>query len=150
MRMLKKKALFVISAAFYAFWYFYLTQVIYSNVDGHIVSAVILNMLLILLFVISEKIENYFLKKIKSKETTEKPGVFKRILMAYFGGASFKSALYFFYIFFTIYSAIHAADPDFFPFRFSDSYLLSVRYGILFLLAADKFFEQIFKDITKK
>lgn len=113
MHMLKKKALFVISAALYAFWYFFLTQVIYSNVHGHMVSAVIWNMLLILFFVISEKGEDYLLKKIKPKNETEKVNIFRKILMSYLGGASFKSALYFFYIFMTIYSAILAADPDF-------------------------------------
>jgi len=73
-----------------------------------------------------------------------------------FGASSIKSAVYFFYIVVLVVTAIRAAQPDFpiWPGLFGDThldpYLLSVRYGMLLLLAADKFLEQITQDLHSR
>ena len=74
--------------------------------------------------------------------------IVKKVLVFCFTGPSFKSSMYLFYIVILIISALMAADTyPYFVLSFLDDYLLSVRYGALILIAADKFMEQIFKDI---
>jgi len=61
-------------------------------------------------------------------------------------GASFKSALYLFYFVVLVFATVDTASPGRYSDEFS-TYLQSVQYGILLLLAADTFIGQIFKDI---
>jgi len=146
MKMLKKRILYIVMSAAYAFWLYIITQNIFFNTRS-VLAATIGNMLMIIFFIISEKVENYMLAKlIAKKDAGKKLNIFKKIFIFYLSGASFKSGLYFFYIVITVYSAVIAADPDF-VIQISSDYLLTVRYGILFLIAFDKFLEQVFKDI---
>jgi len=78
----------------------------------------------------------------------KKPNIFIGILIKYLGGdVSFKTALYLFYIFILVCSAINSVMPYFFNEEFAD-YLLTVEYGILVLVAADTFLNQFYKDVS--
>ena len=153
MKTVKQSVSYIFSASFYAFGIYGITSAIYFLVaDRNVLVATIWNMAMIIYFIILEKVEYYFYNKLKTRETDKKFKLPLRIYNAYlkwsvYGGASFKSAMYFFYIVVTIYNALVAAEPSLAVRVIPDDYLLSVRYGILVLIAADKFMEQIFKDI---
>jgi len=128
--MLKKKAIYIFWAVVYAIGVFYITVFIFNVAGGNVLVAAIWNMVYIIIFLIIERIDYFILKKIKSKDDNKKATIFKRILLAYLGSPSIKSALYFFYIGVTVVSAILAAEPDFPTLSNFSDYLLSVRYGI--------------------
>ena len=149
LKMFKKKVVYVVWAALSGWWIFWLTMNIFYGVDGHVLSATIWNMIFIVVFLISDRL--FDLLTVKTKAAAKrKNNLFLRALNWYLDSASFKSGIYFFYIGITVCSAIMAADPEFIPLltEMSD-FFLSVRYGILLLIAVDKFMEQIFKDIKK-
>ena len=144
-QLIKRKLAYTFWSVLYAYGIFFITTII-SNFAGDRTSfAVILNIVMIIVFVIVEKIEEFMLRKVEAKEMQH--NLIFKLLMNYFKGPSFKSAMYLFYIVILIYSALAAADPKTFTF-FPYEYLLSVRYGILVLIAADKFMAQVTKDIT--
>ena len=147
---IKKKVSYIFSSALYAFGIFMLTRLIYYIITGeNVLAATIGNIILIIYFVVTEKIEEHILSIIKSKPENNKTNILRKVLIIYLSSPpSFKSAMYFFYIFVTIYSALLAAAPDF-PLQLPYDYLLSVRYGILILIAVDKFMEQISSDMAK-
>ena len=147
----RRKLTYTLSAALYAVGQFYLTAFIFFDVTGgNVLAATFWNLGIILVFILVEKVEYYFLSKMCLTDGDKKVSIPRRILRSYLTGASIKSALYFFYMGILICTAILAADPDFSPFLHEMRYyFLSVRYGILFLIAADKFFDQLFKDMVK-
>ena len=112
-------------------------------------TATVWNIAFIILFLILDRLFDALTAKTKSI-TKKKNNIFLRAINWYLDSASIKSGIYFFYIGITVCSAIMAADPEFIPqlTEMSD-FFLSVRYGILLLIAVDKFMEQIFKDIKK-
>jgi len=150
---LKKKIIYVLSAASYAFGYFYLTAFLFFNVaQGDAFSAVMWILGTIIAFVLWEKVEYKLLAKMRAKDSGKKVALPRRALKWYMSGASVKSALYLFYMAIIISSAIHAAAPDMSPLLRDlnqSGYFQAVQPGILFLVASDKFFDQIFKDIVK-
>jgi len=145
---LKKKAIFVFSAILFAYALYEVTLTIYftfANQDVFV--ATIWNFGLIVFFIIIEKIEYFFYHKYKRNHEGKDVRLIDRIFLGIWGGASFKSAMYLFYIVVIIYSALLAANPEMSIRLFPEGYLPTVRYGILFLVALDKFTEQLFKDI---
>ena len=150
MKFAKKKILYVFWAMLYALWILSLTQSIFWSVaDSNVFYATILNFVFIFLMLIWDRMEDLINAKLKPRDSEEKIGIFRKIFVVYTSGASFKSGMYFFYIFITVYTALLAADPDFFLQIYPD-YLQSVRYGILLLIAADKFMDQIVKDLKSQ
>lgn len=149
MQLLKKKAIYIFWAALSAVGYLYLTNYVFAVVaQGHVLTATILNLALIICFLIIDKISDFVYIKANLKEKKKKSIVFK-LLSTYLTGVSIKSTLYFFFIGTTVCSAILAADPEFIPALYHMRDLFkSVEYGILLLIAADQFLGQIFKDIT--
>jgi len=148
--MLKKKVIYVVWAALSAWCILYLTAYIFYTVaEGHVLTATVWNIAFIILFLILDRLFDALTAKTKSI-TKKKNNIFLRAINWYLDSASIKSGIYFFYIGITVCSAIMAADPEFIPqlTEMSD-FFLSVRYGILLLIAVDKFMEQIFKDIKK-
>ena len=143
--MLKRKLSYIFWAMLYAFGIYNLTGLIFNFAYPSTALAIILNMSLIFLFVIAEKIELHIAKKICPKAATN-IGPFKKAFLYYVKGPSFKSAMYVFYLAILIYSALEAADPARFNF-FPEAYLQSVRYGIWVLVAADNFLVQIIADV---
>ena len=150
MKMLKKKIVYILWAATSAYWILVLTSYIFYGVaEGHVLTATVWNMAFIVVFLISDRLFDMLTVKTKAL-AKKKNNIALRALNWYLDSASFKSGIYFFYIGITVCSAIMAADPEFIPqlAEMSD-FFLSVRYGILLLIAVDKFMEQIFKDIKK-
>ena len=150
MLMLKKKIIKFFWAAWFAFGHFYFSVLIFNNVAHRsMIAATVLNFILILIFLIEDKVVDYFARKQEMKEQENKQNVFKKILRAYFNSVSFKTALYLFYIFVLVCSAIDRVEPDFFSEDFS-LYLLTVGYGILVLVAGDTFLSQFNKDVSSR
>ena len=149
---LKKKIIYVISAAILAYGYFFLTAFLFFEVaQGDALTAVMWILGTIIAFVLWEKVEYKLLAKMRAKDRDKKVSLPRRALKWYMTGASTKSALYLFYMVTIVSSAIHTASPDLSPFlrELSESgYFQAVQPGILFLVASDKFFDQIFKDIV--
>ena len=145
--MLKKKLTYFMYAALIAYCYFWLTAFFFFNLtDRNVLISTVLNAAVIIAFVAMDKIEDYIYIKLKAKPETKKPSIPKKILIWYVSDkVSTFSALYLFYIVILICTAIIKAEPDFpFPPEMTD-YLQSVYYGMLILIATDKFTQQLFK-----
>jgi len=98
--------------------------------------------------------ENAFFKKLRKKAEEKKLNLLLRLIKYYLSGPSVKSALYLFYIAVLICTAVlyagHSIEIVFDDTILASSeYFGSVRYGLLVLIAADKFTEQLFKDIKE-
>ena len=117
---------------------------------GNILSGTIWNIALILFFVAIDKIENYLLATLKPRKSGKRFGFLKSWLKNYLYGPSMKSAIYLFYIIVVAKTAVLTADPEIGLLFGSSDYFLSMRYGILVLVASDKFLEQTIKDISAR
>ncbi|MCL2368759.1 MAG: hypothetical protein FWC72_07160, partial [Oscillospiraceae bacterium] len=116
-----------------------------------VLTATIWNMSLIIFFVLSDQLDYYILNKMKAKDQNQNLSTSRRILKSYLAGPSVKSTLYLLYMFILVCTAILAAAPDFSPWlRGMSGYFQSMQYGILLLIASDKFFAQLFKDMAFK
>ena len=146
MRVFKKKVSYIFESALYAYGIFMITVLIYGNwANEDVFLATVMNMVLIVGFVVLEVIERYVFDRVLG-ENREVTSVFKKLLIWYADGPSFKSAMYFFYIVYILYVAVSAAGVEIFT-SLSDGYVQSLQYGFLFLIAADKFMMQITKDV---
>ena len=151
--MLKKKVNYFIYAALIAWGYQGLTALIFFRItDRNVLVSTVLNAAVIVVFVIMDKLEDYIYLKLKAENSTKKPSFPKKILMWYVSDkVSTKSALYLFYIWVLICMALVAAEPDFFPGLYvMADYFQSVYYGLLILVATDKFTQQLFKDMSER
>jgi len=152
LRTLKKKVIGFLWAAWFALGHYWLSVIVFNNTaEQGLIVATIWNLALIIFFLVLEKAEHHFAHKLKAKykDNEKKPNIFMKMVIAYLSGVSFKTALYLFHIYILVCSAINAADPEFFSEGFS-AYLLTVEYGILVLVAADSFLNQLFKEVAKK
>jgi len=149
METLKKKAKYTLQATIIAVSFYLFTTFIFIDVaDSNVLAATIINIGVIFFFVCLEKVEHYVIAKLRIMAEKQKLNLLKRIFKKYYQGPSVKSSLYLFYIVVLVVTALLAADPNF-PIPFgSNEYFASVRYGLLILIAADKFMEQLFKDIV--
>ena len=151
MGMFRKKLAYFLSALWYAFVFFYWTMFMFENVAGrNVLYATIWNTAVIVFFVISEKLEDYIYLRVKRKSEDDRPGIFRRILIYYLSGASFKTSLYLFYFIMLICNALVTADPDFPILRHLTDYFKSVYYGILILFAADTFLSRLLDDVLER
>ena len=140
--MLKMKLIYTAWASIYAFGIYGLTIFIYTNATG--VLPVALNIALIKTFIIVEKIEHHYLDIWERQNIPLNKA--QKALQYYMKGPSFKSAMYFFYMFVLIAIMLQTAAPleiDILPY----TYVQTVYYGILLLIAGDKFMHQIIRDI---
>jgi len=149
MEALKKKAQYTLQATIIAVSFYLFTTFVFADIaDGNVLAATIINIGVIFFFVCLEKVEHYIIAKLRIMAEKQKLNLLKRIFKKYYQGPSVKSSLYLFYIVVLVATAILAADPNV-PIPFgSTEYFASVRYGLLILIATDKFMAQIFKDIT--
>ena len=147
MLMLKKKVIKFFWAAWFALGHLWLTTIVFNNVAAQsMIAATTINFALIILFLIEDRIGDYFAARQKAKEQGKKQNIFRRILKAYLNSVSFKTSLYLFYIYILVCSAIDRVEPGFFSEDFS-LYLLTVEYGILVLVATDTFLNHFLKDV---
>jgi len=122
--------------------------------NGNIFIATVGNIAIIFLILAHEKLEYYIIKKAHDKYLKKPRGVIrtylKKTYLSWTANASFKSGLYCFYIFLLLFIALTAAKPEFpLLYRYT-GYFESVRYGLLILIASDKFMDQVFKDLREK
>ncbi|MCL1788423.1 MAG: hypothetical protein FWG38_10600 [Defluviitaleaceae bacterium] len=149
MKTLRKRLLYFITAALYALGYFTVSQTIFWGVAGeNILAAAFWNVGFILFAIVLDKAETLLYTKLIAKYQA-RPNLLTRLVKAYLGGVSFKSALYLFYIVILVLSIIGRAQPEQFYEGFH-AYLISVESGILVLFAADQFFKQLFADSDRE
>lgn len=148
----KKRILYILQSAGLGFCYFFLSyHLVFKNLaEEDVFLATIWNLLLIFIILAIERIEVYIAIKFSSRIRQKKANMLSKILDIYFKEASLKSALYCFYIVLLICIALLAANPEFEPLGDMSDYFLSVRYGILVLIAVDKFMDQVFKDLKNQ
>ena len=115
MRMLKEKISAFFWAALVAYGLYGLSILIYLNTLAHgLLVATFLNFAMIIFFIVLEKVETYFADKLTAKyKNGEKKPVFVKIFLWYSSGISFKTALYLFYIYILVCTAINAVEPGF-------------------------------------
>ena len=114
--------------------------------EENLLVSTVLNISLIFIILAEEKISLFLFKKLKTK--VKRNGL-QKIINALFYSVSFKTSLYCFYTGLLLCYAILAADPDFPILGDMYYYFQSTYYGILVLIAADKFLDQVFKDVPK-
>ena len=148
---LKMKVAFSLWVLFYAWSFYMLTYFFFTGIArGNVLYGTIWNMALILAFVVIDKIEAHLLILLKSDSTGKKFGFMRNALNNYLYGPSMKCAIYLFYIMVMVKTAVLTADPEIGLLFGSREYFLSMRYGILVLVASDKFLEQTIKDISAR
>jgi hypothetical protein len=136
-----------VAAAYYGISIFIYIEV--ANFDP--VATTIWNLVAILVVLIIDKLTSTVLENWyqRLKESGRRPGLTKALLF-WIDDVGPKPALYLFYIVILIVSAIFAADPTNPLYtEFWQGYLLAARYGLLVLVAADKFLKQMFKEIDR-
>ena len=149
MNKFKKRFTYFLSAALFAYGHFIISQYIFVSVAGeNILTASIWNVGLILFFIVWDKCEDFIYRKLAAKYKAH-GNVVMKVANFYFGGVSFKSALYLFYTVILVLTIVARADPE----RFNEAfvaYLVSVESGILVLFAADQFLKQLFAESDKE
>ena len=149
MKIFGKRVVYFLTAVLIAYGWFWLTAYIHFVIsDGDMMTSTIFNFAIIIIVLIYEQIERYFYFKKKIKE--QKRTIFSRFLDFWMYGASAKTALYLFYIYVLMCTAILAANPEFFYLADLSGVFQSAEYGILILLAGDVFLERLLKDIDKE
>ncbi len=145
---LRRKAVFLGSAGLQALGILGLTSLLYFEVlERDMLRAALANFALIVVFSLYERLDRTVKRRLKRRYGS-KPPLRVQLLWGTADGASFKSGMYLFYIAVIVASAFLAADPDHTLLAHYAGYLQAMRYGILFLIAVDKFFEQLFtKDM---
>jgi len=154
-KIIKKRISYTFSAAILAGCFYLFTIFIFNDVaGGNVLHATFWNTGAVIFFVLLEKAEKFLFAKLRKKAEEHKLNLALRLAKRYFKGPSVKSALYLFYIVVLICTAIlYAGYPI--EIIFDDTilasrdYFGSVRYGLLVLIATDKFTAQLFKDIKE-
>ena len=122
-----------------------------SIANENLLSASLWNIAFIFFLISCDKFENYIWKKIrkKKKKETKNSSSFNKLKTAFSVDVPLKTGLYFFYIILLVCSAIVTAEPDFPFLNDYGVYLKSVYYGLLVLMATDKFLELVLKQLPK-
>lgn len=137
---------YVLTAIITAFSYFVISYyMMYLGIaeENQLIST-ILNISLIFIILAEEKLSLFIFKKLKPK--VKKTGL-QKVINTLFYNVSFKTSLYCFYTGLLLCYAIISADPGFPILGDMYYYFRSTYYGILVLIAADKFLDQVFKDV---
>ena len=147
-------SIYVLKSAFFACMYLFASySLVYRDLaGGNLLTASLYNIVFIFVILTLDKVETYLWKKVRKKQKTkqEKLTVFERIKNVLFMDVPIKTGLYFFYIFLLVCSAIVTAEPDFPVISYYSNYLKSVYYGLLVLMATDKFLELVLKQLPKE
>jgi len=145
---------YVIKSALFASIYFIVSyKFIFIDVAKEdLLSATIWNIVFIFVILTTEKIEAYAFSKIVkiNKNPSETPPLSARIKYLIFYDTPLKTSLYFFFIILLICSAIVSADPDFPILGEYGTYLNSIEYGLLTLIAVDAFYALVRNEISKE
>ena len=152
MKNVKKRLLYTLQSIVGGFlWFFVSYFIVFQNMaEEDVFRATIGNIVMIFLFLAINRVEIQISIRLSKKIKQKKPNFLSRYFDTYTKGASMKSGLYCFYIALLVCMALLGADPNFAPLSEMGDYFSSVRYGILILIAVDKFLEQVFKEIEKE
>ena len=131
---------FIMALSFFFISYFAVYQWL---AGGDVFWATIFNIVLIVIVVIENRLEISLLLWLRRK--TRKREWSRRFINWLLIDAPMKSGLYLLYIVLLIGIALLAANPTLPWLSDFQNYFASIRYGILILVAADKFSEQVFK-----
>ena len=147
MKTLRKRIFYAGGVALVAYSYFIMTEMIFWDiVHENILAATIWNFALTIGLLAFDRVEKNLYMRIDRKIKEGNAALWLKAPKVMFYNFSFKSALYLFYVGVLICVAILAADPNFPHLSHMHGYFQSVYYGVLVLFAADKLFEQLFKD----
>jgi len=153
--MLAKKAFYIAKVVAVAIGYFLISYyILFLNVaEENVLVATLCNLGFIVFVLVAERIESLIAEKLK-KSKHKNIAVISKFQSYILADSTFKSslvfyksALYLFYIGLLLCTAIVAAEPGFPTLSYMSDYFLSMRYGILILIAADKFIEQTFAGV---
>jgi len=147
LKIFKKRQSFLITAltvALVAYGWFWLSLGIYRVSNENTLTSTILNIAVIIIALIYDRIRNYFYVKRKAHE--RKRTVLSRLIDFWVYSASVKTSLYLFYIGILICTAIIAVDVDFPFLTHMSDYFKSVEYGLLILLVTDIFLNRLLND----
>ncbi|MDH2413809.1 hypothetical protein [Nocardioides sp. CER19] len=150
MRVARRTVGYVAWSVFVAWGYFAFTYYYIYLEFGHehLLAATMVNLATIFFWLLAGKLEAaYGTRLYVWSKRNGSPTTLTRVIRWWMSSASIKTSLYLFYIVVLFCAAILAADPGFPRLSEHADYLITVRYGLLVLVAGDKFFEQIAKDI---
>ncbi|MCL1801578.1 MAG: hypothetical protein FWG25_09520 [Promicromonosporaceae bacterium] len=111
--------------------------------NENVSAATILNLAAIGFVIAVDKLETFYLTKTyyRLRETGQRPRM-RKFLKWWINAVGVKAPLYLFYIVLLVATALdYPLGPP--------GYMHALRYGLLVLVATDKFVEQIFKDIRR-
>ena len=133
----------VVMAAFYGLFTYF--GIFARGAEGFALRTYIWNLVLITLVLL---IDNLYLSKLK-KSAEKRKMANKKSKVLHF--VSFKASLYLFYMFaLTVSRLMLILDVGEIEAAYSfRNYLLSIEYGLILLVAADKFIDQFKKDIVE-
>jgi len=137
--MIRKKVNYVTWSIFSAFAFHWISlSVFYGIAGGDVRLAMMLNLSVILLFVILDRFETWWLYKLNEKEKQGQR--VSKALKFYLMGPGMKSGMYLYYIFVVMENVLVENQAY-------SLFYTGVRYGLLVLIAGDKFMEQLMKDM---
>ena len=130
----------IIMAAIYGLFTYF--GIFARGTEGFALRTYIWNLILIVIVLIVDKV---YISKLRKSADYKKPSVKPSKVLHFI---SFKASLYLFYMFAVTASRLMllldiAETEAFFNFR---TYVLSIEYGLILLVAADKFIDQFVKD----
>ena len=116
-------------------------------VSGHILTAHVINFLLIIVTLLADKIEQKMMLKRKNNSKQNKfTLVLRSVLSPRIGNISFKTSLYLFYFATLIMSVVLRVDNVVKVTEYFRIYVFTLEYGVMFLIAADMFIKHLVID----
>ena len=134
----------LVSAVVYGLFAFY---IIYRDLaGGSMLHTYLWNVVLIIVILLIDKL---ILARMQSKEfiVTKKNYIFA-LWMHIENYVSFRTTIYLFYIFILVASRVSTIDPGLVSEDFR-SFVLSIEYGLILVIAFDKLIEHLYKDIKR-
>jgi len=149
---MRKKTLSIISYCFFAilsaigYGIFAYIGIYRALAEGSMLHAYLWNVAFIIFFLISDKIVHI---RMESRDYVITRRNYLRELWRYIESyVSFKTTIYFFYIFILVASRVTLLEPTLVSADFR-SFLLSIEYGLILVVAFDKLTEHLFKDLKR-
>ena len=146
-------SIYIVKGAVLACVYFLASyNLVYDGLANRdLLYASILNIAFIFAIITMDKLEGYIWNKVRKKKKSKpkSTSTFAKIKNEIFTDVPIKTGLYFFYIVLLVCSAIVTAEPDFPVLYYYSDYLKSVYYGLLVLVASDKFLALVLKQMSK-
>jgi hypothetical protein len=140
---------YVLGAIAIAYGFYFLTGYIFAVVtERNLLHATIWNVALIFVFVAIDKFNYFTAPRVYAWLMRHgRKTVFSRTYRWVMEDVSLKSGMYFYYMAVLVCMALLYADPTIEPLAQMAEYFRSMYYGILILIASDKFLGQVYQDV---